>query len=332
MAFDNMWRELAGTVPKLSPFLAQTYIRRAWRDICNERNWAFKQETFSVVCPPMIQVGTVTATLNTLQMQADATMQAAINAVVATNPNPPIEGRQIRTTGWNQMFTIESYSTATGLITLTQPYTGPSGAGQTYQLYKAYYTPPVEAFQKYRSIMDPNNAYAMTRMHVPRAALDRKDPTRSSQGLAYFQVDWGADNSAGGDGAPVSEFWPHPTSGQTFVCAVLTLGTALLQPTDVLPTPVPEGLVISRALSRYAIPWGITNQGRFDELRTTNFASLLKMAREDYLRDLQMVKLIDNGMNLASTRIVRNSGRFSGPIDSNYFQAHDMNWFMGWGR
>lgn len=325
MAFQNMWRELTGTVPNLSPFLAQTYIRRAWVDICNDygRNWAFKQRTAYITCPPVIQTGTCTVVSQGVSVTADATMKAALDALVLTSPTPPLEGRQFRVSGVNVLLTINAYDTATGVLTLNAPYQGASAAGATYQIYQAYYPPPVSEFQSYLSIEDPNNGYAMTVLHMSKVELDRIDPTRSSQNLAYRQIDYGSDDS----GTMLSEFWPHPTQGQTFVCTIRVLSTPLNAPTDTLPAPIPEGLVISRAMSRYAIPWGIANGGRFPALRTVNWATMLRMAEVQFREDIQSVKLVDNARNQGAIRIARKSRRVGGPIDSKFMQSHDAVWY-----
>lgn len=324
MAFENMWSELVGYVPALSPFLAQTYTQRAWNDICTSRNWSFRQEVKYLVAPDVLNAGTFAVTFNSNQVVADVVAWAQILPTI--NANPPLVGRQWRLANVGILYTITAVDVPTRTLTLDAVYQGTTNATQgTWQIYQALFSFPGQRVQRFVSIEDPNNGYAFTRVHIPKQIMDKKDPMRSSYGLPFFSVDY--DTTA----AKVTryEFWPHPQQFENFVCTVLTLGTALDAPDDVLPEWMPESLVVNRALSRYVIPWAMMNAGRFPQLKGVNFPTLKREADKDYERDMLRVKIIDDGKMLKS-KVVRRAAKIGPPIDANWLQDHDWGGFRSW--
>ena len=328
MAFQNMWSELVGVMPNLSPFLAQTYIQRAWNDISTSRNWSYRQTVKYLVAPNVITAGTFAVTYNSTSVVADVTAWAEILPQITAAP--PLVGRQWRLANVGILYTIIAVDIPTRTLTLDAPFQGTTNPTQgTYQIYKCLFSFPGERVQRFVSIEDPNNAYAFTRAHVPKVRMDRADPTRSSQGLPVYSVDYDTATVQGFQYTNRCEFWPHPIAFQNFICTVLTLGHVLEEPDDVLPEWMPESLVVNRAMSRYVIPWGQLNQGRFPQLKGVNFPTLKREADADYERDLLRVKIIDDGKMLKS-KVVRRGSRYGGigfPIDANFIQDHDIGGF-----
>lgn len=318
MTFLSMWSELVGTVPELPGFLAQTYIQRAWKDVCRTRSWSFKQEDVYLNSPDAVDTGTMSVTQFSEEITADATAKAALNAV--ENATPPLVGRQYRKNFRGAIYTIVDYDNATGVITLDQPYQDETDPTSAYVVYKCLYEPPTDSFQRFVSIRDPNNGYAFTQLHVPKAQLDRMDPTRSSQQLPF----WLADYDSTGTGRNTRwEMWPHPTTAQTFICTVQIAATPLSSPNDELPPTIPESVVTQYALSRFVVPWLIANMGRFPRLKGVNVAALKTTWEQAYADSLAEVKKDDDGRMLKS-RIIRRQGFRRYPLDANFIQNHDV--------
>lgn len=321
MAYENMWSELVGVMPGLSPFLAQTYIQRAWYDIVTSRNWSFRQEVKYLTAPNLISAGTYSVTQGSNLIVADVTAWAELLPQI--NGIPPLVGRQWRLANSGILYTITDVDVPTRTLTLDADFQGATNATQgTCQVYQCLFSFPGQRVQRFVSIEDPNNGYAFTRAHVPKVVMDRKDPTRSSQGLPFFQVDYDTATVQGHQYTTRSEFWPHPLQFENFVCTVLTLGNPLEEPGDMLPEWIPESLVVNRALTREVIQWGMFNQGRFPQLKGVNFPTLKRNADNDYERDLLRVKIIDDG-KMQKSKVVRRGVGFRPPIDANFLQNHD---------
>jgi len=320
MAFADMYLEIVGTISNLSVFLAQTYVRRAWQDIVRQREWSFLQADAPFTVPTGITAGSVAVTQFSRSAVADATADAALNAVV--NGVPPLVGRQFRVANAGPFYTITAYAHGTRTLTLDQPFQGPTNAAAPYLVWQAYCTSPVPGTQRFLSIVDPNNGYAFRRLHVSAATLDRRDPTRSAQGMPFYLV----EHDTTTDGTTRYELWPSPIVPQTFECTVQLVDWPLVGLTATLPDIVPESLVVNRALARYAIPWAVANAMRFPALKGANFTLLLKDARENYVIDLQNTKKLDDGRML-KRRIARETSRVGFPIDASWLQVHDPNIF-----
>lgn len=319
MAFLSMWTELVGTIPNLNAFLAQTYIQRAWLDICRTRSWSFKQQVAYLNSPLQITAGRVAVTQFSASVTADVTAKAALDIASAAG-NPALVGRQFRPFFKGPIYTISAYDIATGVLTLDAPYQSATNPTSTYTVYKCLYQSPVTPFQRFLSIEDPNNGYSFSRLHVPKAVLDKMDPTRSSQQLPYMAAEYDA---AGTRGNVRYEFWPHPITAQTFVCALQVTQTSLVLPGDTLPDIIPDGLVVAQAMLTYAIPWAIANAPRFPNMKGTNFTALANEQRKNHAIMLQGAKKDDDGRMLKS-RLIRSPNRRGAPIDANYIQDHDI--------
>lgn len=336
MSLARMQAELSGVIPNLSEVYARTCIQRAWRDVCQSRNWSFKQQVGYLSTPLLIATGAVAVTQFSQYVVADATAIAALTPAV--NAHPPLVGRQFRvgTTPNGTIYTITDFDSTTGRITLNDLYRGATNPVSTYQIYQCYYGPPLTLAQdqllvvgppvhRFVSIMDPNQGYVFARYHVDKATMDYTDPTRSSQG----QPIWCVDFARSADGGTLYELWPHPIMGQTLCVTYQTLYTTLSQPDDEIPDIVPESLVVDRAKISYGYVWAMANAARFPQLKGVNWAVLINQGRQQYERDLARAKMEDDGRMLKS-KITKRSGRSPFPLSASYLQSHDIGRF-GWG-
>ena len=361
MALLDMIGELTGTIPGLSPILASKYINRAIRDICNRRTWSFLETDTTIVCPTSITTGAISITQYAYEITLDTDASAAIAAQLIAGATPGILNLQVRfgsspTNGG--IYTIVAFddSTPTAVVlTLDRPVQEPTNATSAYQIYRCFFgQPDGEDFLRWESIVDINNAIGLVRgrLTLTSADLDRRDPQRAAQGLAYFVASWGGNkattitvNSVStaynvplvneNVGTPVYEFWPHPTQGQSFYCRYRRRAITLVDPIDELPNGLDESLVIYRALYAHVYPWALANQANFPQLKTVNFQLLVQQARSEYNQLYLTAMKVDNEMQLQDVsnrghglRNINWNFKDAGgyPIDSNFLQSHLVRW------
>jgi hypothetical protein len=330
-SFLDLAAELAGTLPGLSPILSETYVARAWEDVCAARLWSFLSRDAAIPLPTQVIGGTFTATQFGTTLTADATATAALTPLLTATP--PLVGRQIRLQG-RSLYTITIAAGSPLVLTLDRVYQEASGAGQAYQVYQAYIPVPAPDFLRWTTLDDYQNGYAITgdRLMRSRTEFDRRDPQRQSQGLTYFL---GQFKSTAGL-VPKWEFWPHPTSGQIFIAAYQSKGTTpdYTDETSALPETLPSGLVMIRALGWHAYPWVQANRGGFPRYAKTDFLSLITDAKAQYHRLLVDAKRVDDEQALQTVynRGVQGRGRrgftsdVGGPADAAWWQRHGVFW------
>lgn len=352
MALLDMVSELTGVLPGLSPMLAQRYVNRALTDIYNKRRWSFLVTDGVLVCPTQIVAGSANITQYTNSLILDAAASAAIASQLTVGAVPGIQQMQIRfgsspTNG--QVYSIDAFDAtvpAAIVLTLDRVVQEQTNTASPFQIYRCYVTPPVTDFLMWESIVDVANAIAIVgdRLRLTSWMLDRRDPQRAAQGLAYFLASWGGDrisdpttgatvpNATVNASTPIYELWPHPTAGQTFYTRFRRRGEELINPTDELPDQIPETLVVTRALGWYAYPFAQANVSNFPTFKGANWPSMILQARAQFSEVLLDTKRNDNESQLQDVtsrghglRTGRPFGRFgdmSYPIDSDFIQSH----------
>ena len=326
MAYLDLTNELAGTIPGLSSILSATFVNRAWRAIRDERLWSFLVGTGTVVCPAQLTAGTVTVTQFSTTVTFDVAATAALVPFTVLGATPPLTALQFRVNGQSLYRILAITATSPHLIvTIDQPFREGSGAGQRYQVYRAYVQAPVADFLKWSSLDDFQNGYAITkdRLSYSRAVFDRRDPQRQSQGLAYYLGEYQTDPVTG---LPIWELWPHSVQGQTFVVEFRRQGPTFLLPGDVAPPIIPDTLIMERAQGWHGYPWAQANRGRFPQLGKTDFVELKLSAQKDYMRDLLIAKRQDDEIALQRVynrgRLGSGGRQLAGPADARYWQSH----------
>ena len=152
--------------------------------------------------------------------------------------------------------------------------------------------------------------------------FDQMDPQRGSQGLASYVGAW-QNNSAG---LNLYEFWPGPTSGQSFYVQYMRRG-ADLSSTVTQPDVIPDSLIMDRALAYHAYPWAQVNAGHFPAMTKVNWGQAIGEARARYLEGFRDVKRTDDEIRLTSIlnrgHYLRSRGDDAGyPLDASYIQSH----------
>ena len=362
MALLDLVGELTGTLPGLSPILAQTYINRALSSVYNERLWSFLVTDGVLVCPGEIITGTVATVQFTDTVTFDAAASAALQAQILGTVEPGILSLQFRPDATepaaSQLYGIigvdNTVPTAV-VLTLDRDIVEATNAAGTYSIYRALFIPPIADFKKWESFVDPGNAIALTRnrMTATSSDFDRMDPQRTATGLSYWVGAWGAirDNgatpgvnipisAAAGStvGQPVFELWPVPTTGQTWYVRIRRAGPTLVDPSDVQLAGISDTLLASRSLYAHAYPFAAANVANFPSFRGAAWTLLITNERATYRKELLDLKRNDQEVQLQSTDIWNRGhglrsptpfGRFDTPgypIDSAFLQSHLIRW------
>lgn len=306
MAFIDLTNQLVGEMGgTLSPFLADTHVSQAWREIQAERQWSFLQADGAVVCPAQVTAGSVSITQYSATVTCNATASAALLAIGATTSSdaftpPALTNMQIRFGGTgNASFSGQIYNIASVddsvptavVLTLDRVVVQPTNATSGYQCYRCYVKPPVDDFLSWQSFVDMTNGWAL-RLNLTATYFDRMDPQRQSQGQAYAVGSFLGNPEL--QPRPQYELWPAPTSGQTFYVRYRRMGSVFLNQTDSQPPIIPDSLILHRARGWYTYPWAAANVGRQPTLRGVGWVSMTMDAKKMYSEELQKTKMQDN--------------------------------------
>lgn len=341
MAFVDLYSELTGRLPGLSPFLAEKFVQRAWRTVRDERNWSFLQEVCSIYCPTQITAGDVAVTQFSDTVTCDATASAALLAVTLPT-GLDLTALQIRFGGYNntqfvgQVYNIVDVDSSTPtavVLTLDRAVIQPTNATSGYQVYRCYIRPVDDDFLKWTGFVDMTNGWPL-RLNWTSVQFDKRDPQRMAQGLSYYVGAF--KGNPGSQPKPQYELWPHPVQGQSFFCRYQRSGEDFSEDVETQAPIIPDGLILSRALGYEAYPWASAAVGQFPQLKGTNWIALAIQEKDRYRADLLRAKIKDDEQELQSVwnrgHGLIHSGRFRGmkgmmdfPIDSNFMQSHLIN-------
>ena len=353
MALLDLIAELSGRLPGYPPQLARTHINRALSSIYGERNWSFLVTDGVLVCPAQVISGTVNVTQYSADVTLDATASAAIASQLTVGAVPGILQLQFRIQGTppaaGPIYSIIDFDDsvpAAVVLTLDRVVQEATNATASYAIYRCYVTPPIPDFKKWESLVDPANAITLTgqRLTATSSDFDRSDPQRTATGLSYWLGSFvgnrisnpstGATvpNATVDQGTPIYEFWPQPTTGQTWYVKFRRKGDTLTAPGDEPPSQIEPNLIIQRVLYEHAYPFAAANVANFPSFKGANWPSLILGARAAYDKELLDAKRNDNEQALQDVwnrghglRTAMPFGRYDVPgypIDANFMQSH----------
>lgn len=213
-------------------------------------------------------------------------------------------------------------------LTLDRPYTdGEDTTAGSALCYQVYYSPLSTDFQRIDHLTDQITGYEFGWEIQPGEDLDRIDPRRSSQTLAYRLFMAYYDDETG---LPVYELWPGPTAQRTFKVTYWRLGTDLVDDTDTLPPQLADELVLLKARI-LAYEWAMTQDP--DPRMRQSYQTACQWCRSRYSTEGQpgaKLGLLDTAIrrdrSVFLTKFKRrpHGYRIGLPIDSNFAQSHDM--------
>lgn len=293
--FKDWWNSLMGDIPALDQFRAQDFINYAWRDIREARRWSFLTAESSLDFPDEVITGTALVSQFSDVVVGSVAARAVWDAL---NLNMPITDRQFRV-GTGPLYQIISYDSVgdiatfswntnsdPGALQLERTYKEATSATVTYQIYKAYHSPPSTDFLSFTSVKDIQNGRSLA-LDATREYLDRRDPMRQSFGDPTRV----AIHKADATGEIKVELWPHLLSAKSLVCEYERAGTDFAD-IESLPGVIPESLLMERALC-YACRWANDNRNRYDALKGINWAVNIAAHELNYSQALMKVRILD---------------------------------------
>lgn len=314
MAFADMQVELKGIVPKMPISYVSTLINRAWKRVRESHLWSFNILEHAWASPLVVNSGTVTVTQGSAAVTFDATAIAALNASQLATPTSLIAQRQLRV-GTSGIYSIIQYNSVTGAATLDRLWFDPSGVTVGYQVYQVYYAAPVSDYLMLISVRNPQ-MFLDFDLTKTRDWLDRVDPQRFQYTWPAFAIPWGIDQRGKGTvnasttlGFQLYELWGQPVQQFTYQCYGLRRGADLVAPSDTLPLPVGEDLVIARA-KYWAYEWASANQGIAPRNSAPDWKFMMGACMDEYKKMLIEYRRQDKEF-LNNYRILNNPARMA---------------------
>jgi hypothetical protein len=314
--YAELWNELVGHIPSLSPFLAQRFVQRAWRDIRQRGSWSFLLGEGFLIVPAKISTGTVTTTQYSKNVTPNA---AAITALNAAGSHPLIGDRQFRLSAGSRIYNVDTWDGTT--LVLKEEYQETGAAGSAYEVLSVYFKAPTTDFVRFISIRDLSTNYYI-KINYAQEELNRLDPQRATSGDPLYCASYKTDST----GLPWFELWPTPSVQRSYQILYQRRGNDFATSTETQPGVIPDSLIIDLALY-YAYRWAETAKGSHKELSGTDWRYSAAEAKANFDRQLTQTKREDDEIFLQSIKFAQGRQGFISPIDANYAQNHPVsNW------
>lgn len=231
----EMSRSLRLYCPSLDIFLAQQFIRDAYRQICDRRPWSGLRAENQIQFNNQKIDGTVAVTNGSPTVTGTSTSFASTDI-----------GRQFKAGVGCPIYTITNV--AGQVLTLDQNVGIASGTGLSYVVFDGYVTMPAD-FKKLIVAVDPQTGYKL-RHWVTQDQLLRWDPQRNFFGLPYALVDRRYNSS----GIIQYEAWPYSTAQRVVSYFYTKQAADLTNDGDVPIWPIRSDIIVSLALA-YLCRW-----------------------------------------------------------------------------
>lgn len=296
------------------------------------RLWSFNVvHDGQLFAPNSVSAGAVTATFGSTTITPDATALAALTAVALATPplaSPTFGvGRQIRIGASPQgpLYTITAYDGAT--VTIDRPYGEADVTDAPYQVYRAYYAPPLNAgaaspkFIRYFSIVNTSSGYSIRgrRLAYTQEQLNAIDPQRGATGDPYITA-YKGPNSVG---QPVIEMYPNPVVQRCFLCQFQQRWAALSPSVDLPQMPYDLVGCLMYLVKRLGGEWALSNISTYPELQQVNWVGYMQIQDKGFKETrTQCIKQDDE----IDPLIAKLQGSiFDFPLGGQFLQGHDVS-------
>lgn len=318
MSFAKMAFSLTGQIPGMEMPLAQSTLNEALGRIYDEQVWSFQFKENGWFTPGLkfastsstASSGTITATRFSTSVVGDATAAALWVAYNIAGTLPLLTQFQIRSPRYS-LYNIIAFD-GVNTFTLDRPWMDPDGAQLAYMIYQAYFPVPGVArdFKRFLEIRDTTNAAPIDFWTLSRIDLSIKDPQRQGFNQPAFAVPYEPDSRAGSAtlGNMLWELWGHPLSQLPYTFSYLRRGDLLTFPSDDVPYPLTEELVMWRA-KEVGCLWKEAQKGDGVQRGAgADWQFLASAANKEYMRELKIISDRDRDLvNFYFNRYVRNS-------------------------
>lgn len=292
-----MVSELRGVIPKIPFSYCKTLVNRAWAQVRNSNLWSFQLFEANWISPPLLNTGTVVATVGSPTITFNPAAITAILAAQLAQPYSLITQRQFRIASGTiyNIIALDPAFNTNGIATLDRIYADINipAAGAAYQIYQLYYPAQYADVLTYLTVRN-QDMFMYLNTTTTRKAIDSWDPQRTWYQFPTHVVPLGLDLrgqgvtdqagrslASGTLGYPLYELWGQPVTGFTYQLYGVRRGTDLVNLTDTLPLQVGEDCVLARARD-YAYEWAMANQSLTPRDEGPDYKFLRKEAMATY--------------------------------------------------
>jgi hypothetical protein len=314
MSYMSMARELLGDVPGIDLPYANTLINRALKLIYDEQRWSFQVGQAGWLTPGLLgglqpnlayqSPGTITVAPYATTVYGDAVATALWASLVG---RPFLTEQQIRVPAYSLYNIITYYppgdnpddpTTPFATLILDRPWMEPQQTNAVYMIYQAYFPVAREHFRKFGNIRDTTNNAWVNFWQRDQSWLATNDPQRTVFDVPTYAVPFEVDQRPGSAtlGHMLYELWPGPLSVLPYTYSYIHQGPTLKLPTDTVPYPLNEELVMWRT-KEMAYLWKASQIGDgLDRGSGADWRFLAQEAHAQYGMRLKTVKLLDVGL------------------------------------
>lgn len=172
--FAGVWNKVLLRCPAADPFLAQDWVKNAFRRVAERRRWSWLLKRGQFLTTTVYKTGTATTTRGSQRVTGTSTVWDQSHV-----------GQQFRIGTQAPIYTILSVINGTTLD-LDQPWGYDSLSAQGYEIYTAYGSVPAD-FHALVSVIDQRFNWQLN-LNLDQNFLDRVDAQRSNPGNPYCVV------------------------------------------------------------------------------------------------------------------------------------------------
>jgi hypothetical protein len=338
MSFYTMSKSITGEIPATTLSLVQNKVAEALGKVYDEYDWSFQTMYAGWLAPGLLaNSGTFTVTPYQNTIIADATATAVLLTLIG---NPLLTTLQYRDparaiysiVGYDDGQTAGQGNFPFATLTLDRPWMEPtSGPGQPYMIYQAYFVSPVQDFRKFIEMRDTTNARALDFTSYSQADLANCDPQRTDFSDPKYVVPCGVDLRAGSAtyGYPMFELWPQQLSRVPYSYSMKRRGPALVKPTDTVPYPLTEELVMHRAKELLYFFKEAQKGENVDRGSGANWLLLAQSSRAEYKDVLEKIQAIDINLHNEAISHVNSGFGSNGDAYANRLGQLNIGGFRG---
>lgn len=302
-SFQTLWKRLLIYCPGLPLPLAQEFINTAYSRALGAWKWSQLRKDNEFTIPLTYSTGTVTVTNG-----------SAIVTGSGTSWNSTMVNQQfyILIAPFYDVLSVDSSTQ----ITLTRPFNGAGGAGQSYNIGVVYQEMPSD-FLQLETIRDLQNNWLL-HLWVGQDRLDIWDSKRSVTGTPWIASAASPRVPSTGSNISRIELWPRVLPGPRYYAYKYESKPLLLvNPTDQPIFPIRGDVLIHGALTECALwPGTLKAPNNFFDL---NLSSKHEQTFQDGLTDSIRE---DNEFYQTQVKYVDDASFPWAPIDAAFWQQH----------
>lgn len=297
MSFLRMASRLQGDVPGIAREQARLALGDALTKIYQDRSWSFQTAYAGWLAGKvLLSNGTFTVAQYNNQVIADATATALIAGLIGRPFITELQYRDPQRSPYNIVAIDYTTNAPFATLTLDRFWMEPtSGPGQPYMIYQCYFPAPAINFRGFQEIRDTTDAARINFWGKSQADLARDDPQRLTFGTPGYCVEWGPDLRPGSStyGFRLYELWPQQLSLVPYSFSYEYDGPMLVNPTDTVPYPLTEELLLWRAKEDLYDYAEANKDPKAERGAGANFQYLAQRAHSQYEEILEKITAVD---------------------------------------